>query len=262
MNFDFKKYKRFFAFGCSFTNNSWPTWANLIAKETVNAKFYNFGMSGAGNIFISNRISEMNNRFKFCETDLVMVMWSTFVREDRFIDRWESHGSIFCADFYDNSFKKKYFDYKGYVIRDLALIDLTYNYLNSLPCDSYQMLTTTPSKDEYSGTDKDNKFINEEILPVYQNLLDKFKITYYEHYPWNEEIRTDSGHYDTHPSPMIAYNFLLRHGFTLSDETYQYAKTSTDFLFSYNRPTTIDQYFLNINPMSANLKSFPNKFGL
>ena len=51
---DPKKYKRFFAFGCSFTNYYWPTWADIIGQDS---NFYeNWAQPGAGNHFIFNSI--------------------------------------------------------------------------------------------------------------------------------------------------------------------------------------------------------------
>ena len=82
---DFSKFKRFFAFGCSFTNYAWPTWANILHQE-MDAEFFNLGRRGSGNLFTACRISEANNRFKFCDTDLVIVMFISEVREDRYID--------------------------------------------------------------------------------------------------------------------------------------------------------------------------------
>jgi hypothetical protein len=67
MNVDFTKYKRFFAFGCSFTCYIWPTWADVVSKEMPQAKFYNLGKTGAGNLCISSKVAEANNRFKFTD---------------------------------------------------------------------------------------------------------------------------------------------------------------------------------------------------
>jgi hypothetical protein len=44
MNIDFFKYKRFFAFGCSFTKYHCPSWSDLISKEMPNAEYVNFGL--------------------------------------------------------------------------------------------------------------------------------------------------------------------------------------------------------------------------
>ena len=49
-NIDIKKYKRFFAFGCSFTRYEWITWADIIAYHIKES--YNYGRSGGGNSYI------------------------------------------------------------------------------------------------------------------------------------------------------------------------------------------------------------------
>ena len=79
-----QKYKRFFAFGCSFTHYPWPTWADIIGQNIPH--YENWGMGGAGNQFIFNSIIECNRRNKFNEDDLVIVMWTSCSREDRYVD--------------------------------------------------------------------------------------------------------------------------------------------------------------------------------
>jgi hypothetical protein len=131
-----KKYKRMFAFGCSMTNYHWPTWADLIGSEIP--EFYNYGQSGAGNMYIANAITEANRVHKFTKDDLVMVMWSTITREDRYKDRvWRTPGNIFTQGEYDMKFVMKWADVRGYLIRDMSLVDLTVRYLKSFPTDFY-----------------------------------------------------------------------------------------------------------------------------
>ena len=142
MNIDLTKYKRFFAFGCSFTCYLWPTWADIVSKEMPQAKFYNLGKQGAGNLCISSKVAEANNRFKFTDTDLVMVMFSSYTREDRWVEsEWVTHGNVFVNDVYPKDWVRKFADERGYLIRDASLIDLTTGYLKSLSCDSFTMLS-------------------------------------------------------------------------------------------------------------------------
>jgi hypothetical protein len=44
---DVHKYKRFFAFGRSFTDYLWPTWADIIGREIP--YYENWGHGAAGN---------------------------------------------------------------------------------------------------------------------------------------------------------------------------------------------------------------------
>ena len=65
--------KRLFAFGCSYTLYSYPTWVDFIGINFE--EHYNYGRSGASNTFIMNRIIEANDQFKFNpDTDLILIM--------------------------------------------------------------------------------------------------------------------------------------------------------------------------------------------
>jgi hypothetical protein len=105
---DFTKYKRFFTFGCSYTSYIWPTWADLISKDMPQAEFYNLGKTGSGNLCISSRVAEANNRFKFTDTDLVMVMFSSYTREDRWVEyEWMTKGNVYVNNVYTSDWVRK-----------------------------------------------------------------------------------------------------------------------------------------------------------
>lgn len=210
---DFKKYKRFFAFGCSMTSYRWPTWADLIGKEIP--VYYNFGRFGAGNIFISNQIVEANMRYKFAQDDLVMIMWSTINREDRYVDKqWHCHGNIYHQHFYNKDFLRKYVDTRGQLIRDLALISLADSLLQLTKVE-YHMLSMQPIDlvmREYS-----NKSTNDyqDVIELYKpvvDLLSKDLLTIGCNSKWpSYPIRHDfpGGHtHDYHPSPKIHFDFI------------------------------------------------------
>ena len=71
--------KRLFAFGCSLTYYSWPTWADLISPNFDD--YYNFGVMGMGNQFIQHTIYEANSIFDFTEDDTVLVMFTNPFRK-------------------------------------------------------------------------------------------------------------------------------------------------------------------------------------
>jgi len=92
--------KRLFAFGCSLTYYSWPTWADLISTNFDD--YYNFGVMGMGNQFIQHTVYEANSIFDFTEADTVLVMFTNPFRNDSFIAdtqdnqlRWQSRGFIY-----------------------------------------------------------------------------------------------------------------------------------------------------------------------
>lgn len=232
MNIDFLKYKRFFAFGCSFTGYNWPTWADVLSKEMPQAEFYNMGHCGSGNLMITARMTEASVKFNFCETDLIVVMWTTFCREDRYLNNgWQSPGNIFTQQYYSDDFVKKYADPKGYLIRDLSLITMATGYLTSLPCD-----TITLASVPYNYQNEDDSTVI-PILEAYKNTIDQTPPCLFElemNREWtNGHIYEDPNHglfKDYHPDPMRYRNYLEKIGMPLTEKSYAFAKESCDNL--------------------------------
>lgn len=119
------KYNRFYSFGCSYTNFIWPTWAHIIADD-LGIPFENWGMSGLGNQAIQSRLVECDFRNNLTSDDLVIVAWSSWSREDRYInDYWHSGGNIFNNNLYDADFIKKYWSWENDVIKNSTAIHMT-----------------------------------------------------------------------------------------------------------------------------------------
>jgi hypothetical protein len=229
---DFKKYNRLFVFGCSFTHYAWPTWADLLAKEMEHAEYYNFGRSGAGNLFISNRVTQANGKFKFCDTDLVIVMWSGAFREDRYIDdKWLMAGNIYTQKHaYDKNFVKNYTDPEGFLIRDMSLIELTRSYLNNLPCTAIHTSMVELTGEDSSLMPKlDSKTIRfgQKINELYKTTLDGMLPSVNEIISttktWKWKDKNGDPYSESHPSPMDHCNYLLAVGIPLSQHTIDYA---------------------------------------
>lgn len=115
---------RIFTFGCSSTNYIWPTWANIISYD-LNCPTQNWGVSGMGNEGIFCRMLECDLINKFTERDLILVLWSSWTREDRFIDdRWQSYGDVHVHNhsFFDEKFIKKYWSMSNDIIKNSTYI--------------------------------------------------------------------------------------------------------------------------------------------
>lgn len=257
MQIDYNKYKRVFAFGCSFTNYVYPTWADIIINEMPEVESYNFGKAGAGNHFIACKIAEANTRFKFTDTDLVMVMYTTAFREDRFIDgEWVTNGNIYNQGFYDKNFVKNYVDPLGCVVRDLAMIELSKRYLEMLPCDTF-LLRAAPIEHEVSSLLDENMI---EIIDVYKDMYNDFPPTLQEAmFPngWvGTLLRGQPGNtfLDSHPLPIDYYNYLVKLGVNITDK--EYAEKSTEKAYQA-KPDNSDweEYF----PEIANRSNLSNK---
>lgn len=101
-----KKPARLFTFGCSFTNYQWPTWADIIIHD-LSIEGYNYGLSGIGNVGIMYRILEADIRHKFTPDDCILINWTSWSREDRFIDgEWKRYGNVYNNPYYQKKFWK------------------------------------------------------------------------------------------------------------------------------------------------------------
>jgi hypothetical protein len=236
-NIDFTKYKRFFAFGCSFTEYAWPTWADLLAKEIPD--YYNFGVSGVGNQFIFNKLMQANVRYKFNTDDLVIIMWTNCAREDRYVGSgWIHPGNIYSQSIYDENFVKKFSCPRGYLIRDLATINATDIILNSIGCD-YDFLSMVPVDQINQYDTRYNNDSVSDVISLYKSSIDKikpsvFKSIYKNNWYTGDRImiQYDKNHkpsIDPHPSPRMHLKYLkfIYPDIKFNDDTEQFAEKET-----------------------------------
>lgn len=243
---NFSKYKRFFAFGCSFTGYFWPSWADILSKEMPQAEYYNMGNSGSGNLMIMAKFTEANLKLKFTSTDLVMVMWTTFCREDRYYhNRWECPGNIFTQQTYDEKWVKKFADPKGYLIRDLTLMSNGTAYLKSLPCDSITLMSVP-----YNYQNEDDPSVK-PIIYSFRQLVRQTPPSMYElelkgefengHEYYNEDQKKMVQDY--HPNPLRYRGYLEKLKFPLTDASKVFAEESTRLLKETKTMSEIKQTF-------------------
>lgn len=250
MNIDFSKYKRLFVFGCSFTMHLYPTWAHVLSKCMPGAEFINLGQTGGGNLYISNRMTQANRTYNFCETDLVVTMWSTYCREDRFVNgRWITPGNIYFQNFYDENFMKKFCDPVGYLVKDLSIIDLATAYMSTMPCTYIDMLSVPL---DHQITEPDDT-LYKDVLYTYKELLAHFDkptmldflgghwiggLTYIHSYGGETTPRLDY-----HPNTLLYCNYLRAIGIPLTPEAIEYAETSYAKALLVKRQTEFETLF-------------------
>lgn len=185
-------YERFFAFGCSFTNHIWPTWANIIAKD-LDIDFFNYGISGLGNVGIASRVLEADIKHKFNENDLILILWSNWTREDVYDDgRWLAGGNIFNNSYFDLHYLKKYWNVSNSIVKNSSAIISTNKILKNkiafqghmnpvgkaeTPSKIYQNLNSNEQRcwDFYIANIpcKENYFMESDLYQEYENLSDK-----------------------------------------------------------------------------------------
>ena len=210
----FKDYQRFFTFGCSLTNYIWPTWADIIAQEIP--EHFNYGYQGAGNLFISNQVVEANLRHKFDKNDLIIIMWSEISREDRYKnDEWITSGNVygFGLKGLDRSFVYQWANTRFYLIRDLALIELTQTYLEKIKCD-FDMLSMIDIGAVHRQWIIDSSRVD-DVLEHYRETLKSIKpsmLTSVFDGEWEKTPIVGSNgkgqKYDLHPTPLKHYSYI------------------------------------------------------
>jgi hypothetical protein len=170
--------KRFFAFGCSFTNSKHPTWADIVGRQYKT--YQNWGQAGAGNSFIFYSLMECHKRNAITPDDVVMIMWSSIGREDRWVkgEQWITPGSIYNQTTYSEEFVEKFADPTGYLIRDMAHLTAAKTILDSIGCE-YKFFSIVPF-----NVPDDNIFkifsIDNKITTLYADELATVKPSVYE----------------------------------------------------------------------------------
>ena len=227
---DFNQYKRFFAFGCSFTGYRWPTWAEILHSEMLECSFYNMGLSGAGNLAILSKCVEANLKLQYGKDDLVIILWSTYCREDRYSNgHWRCPGNIFTQDYYDKSFVEKHADPKGYLIRDLTLMSIGNAYLDKLPGHALS-LRSVPFNYQNEQDDSVNAIIDlfqqslgqmpPSLLELEYDLTRPFTPNGHSYF-----IETSfKKHDDYHPDPLRYRSFLEKIHCPLTDKSMEFTE--------------------------------------
>lgn len=253
------QYKRFFAFGCSFTNYVWPTWADIIAQDIP---FYeNWGHQAAGNEFIFNSVIEADIRHKFTKDDLIIIMWSSTSREDRYVNNQWKHATIDQqADVYGSQWVRKFStDTRTHLIHDYAYIKSIQDLLDSKDCTWVNLVMHPIAKNIYSDNlakklnivselDKRTYWYNSwntlcsgnytndffevfedsDIISLYQDIFKNIQASYecVETFTKRDFKSTPivDGRINTHPTPQQALAFLdlVWPNNTLSDQAREY----------------------------------------
>lgn len=217
--------KRFFAFGCSFTQYGWPTWADFVALEAgPGTEYYNFGRSGAGNQYIANTIAQADSKYNFTKDDLVMVCWSNVHREDRIFyneqetPAWTVPGNLTTQEFYDQEWLDKFGTCPDwFFMRDFASIHLVTGFLNKTNSHQLSMVDIHNTWDQYLANDNPitEKNIGSIAFPAEkQKILPSFYKTL-----WNNKLgnklkndmkRIHPCYADYHPTPDEHFLYLKK----------------------------------------------------
>jgi hypothetical protein len=195
---------RLFAFGCSFTNYRWMTWADIMGTQYD--QYYNWGQSGAGNNFIFNSVMEADQRHNFGPGDTVLVCWTNVTREDRYVKGrgWITLGNVTSSPIFTKEFIADAVCERGYLIRDLAMIKATQSYLQHSEA-TWKFMAMCPLTQPDPWDDK--KMHDQDVCDLYNDVLAAVSVSFTEvlgHGYWQHNIkqryRYADGGVDYHPT--------------------------------------------------------------
>lgn len=205
--------KRCFAFGCSYTNYSYATWADLIG---VNFKeYYNYGRAGCSNTYIMNRIIEADHIYKFDPaTDFVIVMLTGFGRFSYLPPNtnWQTKGDLYSynhntndpitTEFVNNMWSDDWAVYQSWIAAKVikqTLKNIKHHIVMGIDNSAY-----------INGTASVSDHMKPMAAEIYDILdanitLDEWKEKnqYYDSPNWTEENRTDG-----HPSTNVYLKYI------------------------------------------------------
>jgi hypothetical protein len=192
-------YDRVFTFGCSFTQFFWPTWSDIIEYD-MKLPTQNWGLCGLGNVGIAHRLLEADATHKFTERDLIMVLWSTWPRECRFINgQWQSAGNIFNnRELYNKKFQKTYWSANNDIIKNVGAIHMAGK---SFPITYQATLHNVYDDDDIYSNEGFYNMLSDNI--DYINSLDSFS--------WTHDKKSFDGamlHVDNHPDIEAHLKFV------------------------------------------------------
>jgi hypothetical protein len=221
--------QRLFAFGCSYTQYAWATWPEIVAYD-LQIPMYNAARAGAGNQFIANLLSQANQLYKFNPDDLVMISWSGFLREDRWIrDSWRVHGDFnqipsvfqYPESVMSDKFIEDFSDPTGYYVRDFATVALVKDMLESCGCQHHMFsIYDIPFVYDSENTEFSNKAHTlSRMMDLYQGVMSGI-LGSFDSVLWNSDQhahkspqaleRWDNKWTDWHPTTDEQFLFLQR----------------------------------------------------
>lgn len=166
---------RLFAFGCSFTNYHYTTWADILGQQFD--EYYNWGQAGAGNLYIFNSLMEADQRQQFVEGDTVVVCWTSVAREDRYVRNrgWVTLGNVTSSPIFTKEFVADAVCDLGYLIRDIAMIKSAKTFLEHSKV-TWKFLSMCPLTQPDPWDNK--KIIESEVYDLYKDVFDAIAPSY------------------------------------------------------------------------------------
>lgn len=222
--------RRLITFGCSFTGYTWPSWPEILAYE-LNVPLYNFGLVGAGNMYICNAISQFDRYTGFDENDLVIISWTTYFRNDQYIpekNKWEFNGNIANSNLPE--YVKEYYSLSNCILQQLPYMYMTTNHLKT----KCNLLQISMQDMKYFPINFERHIIK-KIYTLYKSYLNEIMPSF-QYVLWNNDtakkvndgkIKFGANFCETHPTPKEHLTYLEH---TLQKQFQPYVHNHIDYV--------------------------------
>lgn len=205
---------KIYTFGCSFTNYCWDTWATLLLSSIEGE---NWALPGGGNKFIYESLVECNVTNRIDSSDTVIIMWSSWSREDRYLhDGWSLFGNVYNAKpMYDKHFLEKYWCDRGAVLHNFNFICGAIELLKATKC-KWHFCSAYPFYQfkEFHNTvitDIPNHTVFQKYIDYINEHKEHFVDTTLLSYPFDQVLWKETpwgkNQVDNHPDPEIHYTW-------------------------------------------------------
>jgi len=237
---------RFFAFGCSYTDYNWATWADGMCYDLdlQGWETYNYGNSGMGNEHILNSLVAADLKHKFTDDDVICVLWSSWMREDRLFEtglgpQFCKVGSIVNTDVQPyKSFADQFFVFENYIMKSITAIVAANRAFNI----SYQ--AHMGHNEEYSPNEDpdpaDEMLYSFQTFDPKNKFYDRGDTEYTAARKMYRDLTPNINAVDGHPNPMVHLQFLKYKvypglGWEISTDLRQWMKQQNNLLRSYDK---------------------------
>lgn len=204
---------RLIAFGCSFTYQNYPTWADILGLSYDS--YENLGRGGAGHRYILTALQHRLLQGDISADDTVVVQWSSSHRFDTYMDgRWLCRGGV-VHDREMLDFSVRRWDEDSAMLETLSHIVSAIHILEGMRVRWYMC--------QLDGLDRDERFAGisrgSGMLARLRSHIDAFSDRWARapisnhcassglpHKEWLENggVRF----FDAHPTPMMSYLWL------------------------------------------------------
>jgi hypothetical protein len=233
-------YERFFAFGCSYTNYHWATWADIIARH-MDIPSYNYGSPGTPITAAVDALYKANKHYKFTDKDLVIVQWTHLSRFARFTTKellWETNTKI---DFFDAVKNNLQITDVMYILAVMALAKDAYSFFQFSMVDNKDFLQNYIRA--ISRKKAEAKKIS-EYVELYSELLTCTNMQdTIANKEWNYNV-INYGLNDSHPLPLEQLKFVESElGLKVNSKIVDKVNENQDFILANKKTSNLSRLY-------------------